>query len=127
MRRRNAWVPRWSSEATARKRLNQNPNEFDFVDCPDQVSLMVSGLTLRRLGAMTTDFQLTERGKFFTKLPLHPLLSNLIYEAYSYNCVREILIIVGMLTSPLGGARDLPVFSDLGDHLSLLLMYVADI
>lgn len=67
--------------------------DFPFVD-PPQKSLITDGLrTLKELGALNEDDDLTELGRELARFPVDPRIARMIAAANEYNSLREVLII----------------------------------
>ncbi|CRG94001.1 pre-mRNA-splicing factor ATP-dependent RNA helicase PRP16, putative [Plasmodium gallinaceum] len=83
------------------KSLNvQNIFEFDFIDIPSKESIINSLYELWILGAINNEGNLTEIGKKMILFPLDPPLSKIVIYSEKFECTKEILIIVSMLSSP---------------------------
>ncbi|CRH00715.1 pre-mRNA-splicing factor ATP-dependent RNA helicase PRP16, putative [Plasmodium relictum] len=83
------------------KSLNvENIFEFDFIDMPSKESIINSLYELWVLGAINNEGNLTEIGKKMILFPLDPPLSKIVIYSEKFECTKEILIIVSMLSSP---------------------------
>ncbi|HET7810562.1 MAG TPA: ATP-dependent RNA helicase HrpA [Steroidobacteraceae bacterium] len=79
---------------------------FPFVEPPDGRYVRDGQRTLRELGALTEDDQLTETGRRLAKLPLDPRLGRMLLAGADENCLDEIAIIASALSVP--DPRDRP-------------------
>eukprot|EP00397_Hematodinium_sp_SG-2012_P014182 GEMP01014413.1.p1 GENE.GEMP01014413.1~~GEMP01014413.1.p1 ORF type:complete len:630 (+),score=158.23 GEMP01014413.1:73-1962(+) len=116
------------------KNLNIDIEEFPFLDRPPAQSLTKAGLYLKRIGALTAQKQLTERGKKLAILPLHPQFGALLLASAEFECVVEILTITAMLSvdavfysTRKENQKSLlqTLFHVHGDHLTMLNIYRA--
>ncbi len=71
---------------------------FHFLDPPSRASLREAFLILRQLGAIDDRNNLTPIGRKMARLPLDPKLSRIIIEAKKRKALREVLIIVSLLS-----------------------------
>ncbi|SOV18462.1 pre-mRNA-splicing factor ATP-dependent RNA helicase PRP16 [Plasmodium sp. gorilla clade G2] len=78
----------------------QNLFEFDFIDVPSKESIINSLQELWVLGAINNEGNLTEIGRKMVQFPLDPPLSKIVIYSEKFQCTKEILIIVSMLSSP---------------------------
>ncbi|EUD68731.1 adenosinetriphosphatase [Plasmodium inui San Antonio 1] len=82
------------------KSLNvENVFEFDFIDIPSRESIINSLHELWVLGAINNEGNLTDIGKKMILFPLDPPLSKIVIYSENFECTKEILIIVSMLSS----------------------------
>ncbi|CAA9988899.1 pre-mRNA-splicing factor ATP-dependent RNA helicase PRP16, putative [Plasmodium knowlesi strain H] len=82
------------------KSLNvENVFEFDFIDIPSRESIINSLHELWVLGAINNEGNLTDIGKKMILFPLDPPLSKILIYSENFECTKEILIIVSMLSS----------------------------
>lgn len=78
----------------------QNLFEFDFIDVPSKESIINSLHELWVLGAINNEGNLTDIGRKMVQFPLDPPLSKIVIYSQNFQCTKEILIIVSMLSSP---------------------------
>lgn len=80
---------------------------FDYVTPPSTQSLIQAFQLLYTLGSVDYSsseeksgmiMELTEHGKKMSKLPLDPIFGNLVLHSHEYNCVKDMLIVVSMLS-----------------------------
>ncbi|GAW81615.1 pre-mRNA-splicing factor ATP-dependent RNA helicase PRP16 [Plasmodium gonderi] len=82
------------------KSLNvENIFEFDFIDIPSRESIINSLHELWILGAINNEGNLTDIGKKMILFPLDPPLSKIVIYSEKFECTKEVLIIVSMLSS----------------------------
>jgi ATP-dependent helicase HrpA len=79
---------------------------FPFVEPPDGRLIRDGARTLRELGALTEDGQLTEMGRRLSRLPLDPRLGRILMAGADEGCLDEIAIIASALSVP--DPRDRP-------------------
>jgi ATP-dependent helicase HrpA len=109
---------------------------FPFVEPPDGRLVRDGQRTLRELGALSDEGQLTEIGRHLAKLPLDPRLGRILLAGVEEHCLEEVAIIASALSVP--DPRDRPadkqtqadqkhaVFRDEhSDFLSLLKLWKA--
>ena len=84
-------------------RLGQ-PEDFPFLDAPEQKSINDGRALLRELGALTGAGGLTRTGRMLAELPLEPQLGRMLVAASKLGSLREVLIIVSALS--LGDLRE---------------------
>lgn len=109
---------------------------FDFIDRPPAETLIRALEQLYALGALNDRGELTKLGRRMAEFPLDPMLSKSIIVSERYNCVKEILSTVSMLSigeSVFYRPKDKAVHADTarmnfargggGDHISLLRCY----
>ena len=77
-----------------------NVREFGFIDKPTEGNIMNSLYELWILGAIDENEQITQLGKDIVEYPLDPAMAKMIITSIKYHCVREIVIIVAMLSIP---------------------------
>lgn len=108
---------------------------FDFMEKPDEKAVTRSLETLFLLGALTEEAKLSDPvGQQMARLPLDPMDSKAILLASQFNCLKEMLIAVAMLSvesifyappDKLEQSRTaMRCFSSSeGDHLTLINVY----
>jgi ATP-dependent helicase HrpA len=79
---------------------------FPFVEPPDGRYIRDGARTLRELGALTEEGQLTETGRRLSRLPLDPRLGRILLAGAEENCLQEIALIASALSVP--DPRDRP-------------------
>jgi ATP-dependent helicase HrpA len=79
---------------------------FPFVEPPDGRYIRDGQRTLRELGALTEEGQLTELGRRLSRLPLDPRLGRMLLAGADEGCLEEIAIIASALSVP--DPRDRP-------------------
>ena len=80
------------------------PEDFPFLDAPEQKSINDGRTLLRELGALTGAGGLTRTGRMLAELPLEPQLGRMLVAASKLGSLREVLIIVSALS--LGDLRE---------------------
>lgn len=73
--------------------------EFPFLDPPAPKAISEGYRTLREVGALDEDKELTEAGRQMSRLPVDPRLGRMLLEAREEGCLAEILPIVSGLES----------------------------
>jgi pre-mRNA-splicing factor ATP-dependent RNA helicase DHX38/PRP16 len=73
---------------------------FDFMDPPPEETILNAMYQLWILGALDNKGNLTELGKKMSEFPLDPSLSKILITAQTYQCTKEALTIVSMLSVP---------------------------
>jgi len=109
---------------------------FDFMDSPSPETLIRALEQLYALGALNDRGELTILGRKMAEFPLDPQLSKTVIISEKYNCVKEILSTVSMLstgTSVFYRPKEKALYADTarldfargggGDHISLLRCY----
>ncbi|KAK1441787.1 ATP-dependent RNA helicase [Babesia gibsoni] len=111
---------------------------FDFMDPPAPETMMRALEELNYLGALDDEGELTKVGELMGEFPLEPQLSKVIVTSPRYNCTRDILAIVAMLSVPNVFIRPkskheglnksindniLKVRSQRGDHITMLNIF----
>jgi ATP-dependent helicase HrpA len=71
--------------------------KFPLIDPPSPKAVTEGYRTLREVGALTKDHQLTRAGLEMAKMPLDPRLARILLEAKKENCLTEILPIIAGL------------------------------
>ena len=84
-------------------RLGQ-PEDFPFLDEPEQKSINDGRTLLREIGALTEAGGLTQTGRMLAELPLEPQLGRMLVAASKLGSLREVLIIVSAMS--LGDLRE---------------------
>jgi len=79
---------------------------FPFVEPPDGRYVRDGQRTLRELGALTEEGELTETGRRLAKLPLDPRLGRILLAGADEHCLDEVAIIASALSVP--DPRDRP-------------------
>ncbi|WP_035273298.1 ATP-dependent RNA helicase HrpA [Desulfogranum japonicum] len=74
------------------------PEHFPFVDPPSPRSVHEGYRTLKELGAINADGNLTQNGRLMATLPLDPCISRIILESANRNALREITVIAAALS-----------------------------
>ncbi|KAL1917996.1 uncharacterized protein VTP21DRAFT_3262 [Calcarisporiella thermophila] len=111
---------------------------FEFIDPPDPNMVRNALRQLYLLGAIDELGELTHLGRWMSNFPLSPYLSRCLWESKKYGCLREMLIIVAMLSSEdvlitpsneekqaQAAARHRRFWDASGDHITLLRVYRA--
>ncbi|MCF6362798.1 MAG: ATP-dependent RNA helicase HrpA [Gammaproteobacteria bacterium] len=75
-----------------------NPEEFPFIDPPDQRFIHDGYRLLHELGALDEHNQLTPLGRQLARLPLDPRIGRMILEAGKQGCLSEVLVIASALS-----------------------------
>ncbi len=83
------------------------PDEFPFVERPDARLIRDGYETLRELGAISDEGELTPVGREMARLPIDPRIARMILAARDEDCVREVLIIASALATQ--DPRDRPL------------------
>ena len=73
--------------------------EFPFLDPPAPKAISEGYRTLREVGALNEEKDLTEAGRQMARLPVDPRLARMLLEARQEKCLAEILPIVSALES----------------------------
>ena len=73
--------------------------EFPFLDPPSPKAVSEGYRTLREVGALDRDKQLTPAGRIMARMPVDPRLARMLLEAHDERCLAEILPIVSGLES----------------------------
>ena len=79
---------------------------FPFVEPPDGRFVRDGQRTLRELGALSEEGQLTDTGRRLAKLPLDPRLGRMLLAGADEHCLEEVAIIASALSVP--DPRDRP-------------------
>ena len=77
----------------------QNVAQFEFVTPPEKASLIRAMKQLYALSALDDKMELTAYGKKLAKLPLDPMFGHLLLKSGEYNCVKEMLTAVSVLSA----------------------------
>jgi len=109
---------------------------FDFMDKPPADTLIRALEQLYALGALNNRGELTKLGRRMAEFPLDPQLSKAVIASEKYECVKEVLSTVSMLSigaSVFHRPKEKAVHADTarmnfargggGDHISLLRCY----
>ncbi len=80
------------------------PEDFPFLDAPEQKSINDGRSLLRELGALSEAGGLTRTGRMLAELPLEPQLGRMLVAASKLGSLREVLIIVSAIS--LGDLRE---------------------
>ncbi len=80
--------------------------DFPFLDPPAAKAISEGYRTLREVGALDKDRNLTEQGREMSRLPVDPRLGRMLIEARRAGCLAEVLPIVAALES--NDARERP-------------------
>jgi ATP-dependent helicase HrpA len=110
--------------------------EFPFVEPPDGRYVRDGQRTLREIGALTDDGQLTESGRKLARLPLDPRLGRILLAGAEERCLEEIAIIAAALSVPdprdrpadkqtQADQKHAPLRDEKSDFLSLLKLWRA--
>lgn len=73
--------------------LGHNPEALNWFEAPEEKNLNKALELLETLGAIEND-KITERGKYLAKLPLHPRLGAMLYQAKAGSNFNDVLLIV---------------------------------
>jgi pre-mRNA-splicing factor ATP-dependent RNA helicase DHX16 len=76
-----------------------DPRSFSFLTSPSHESIEKSFEVLEALGAIDKSMELTEYGKQMSRFPLDPVYAHLLLQSAKFECVSEILTVVGMLSA----------------------------
>jgi ATP-dependent helicase HrpA len=74
-----------------------DPRQFPFLDPPAPQAVSEGYRTLRELGALTDEHQLTARGRIMARLPLDPRISRMILDGAELGVLRETAVIAAAL------------------------------
>ena len=72
-------------------------SEFPFLDPPNPKAVAEGYRTLREVGALDKDRELTEIGQELARLPVDPRMGRMLIEAHHEKCVDEVTVIVAAL------------------------------
>lgn len=72
-------------------------SEFPFLDPPNPKAVAEGYRTLREVGALDKDRELTEIGQELARLPVDPRMGRMLIEARHEKCVDEVTVIVAAL------------------------------
>jgi ATP-dependent helicase HrpA len=109
---------------------------FPFVEPPDGRYVRDGQRTLRELGALTEEGELTDIGRRLSKLPLDPKLGRILLAGTEHHCLDEVAIIASALSVPdprdrpadkqtQADQRHAPFRDEQSDFLSLLRLWKA--
>ncbi|MGD9790885.1 MAG: ATP-dependent RNA helicase HrpA [Phycisphaerales bacterium] len=73
--------------------------DFPFVEPPDSRMVRDGYETLRELGAVTDEYEITEMGRRLARLPIDPRLGRMIVESVKEHCLSEVLVIAAALST----------------------------
>ncbi|MCP5329023.1 MAG: ATP-dependent RNA helicase HrpA [Sinobacteraceae bacterium] len=107
---------------------------FPFVEPPDARYVRDGQRTLRELGALSDQGQLTETGRRLAKLPLDPRLGRILLAGATEHCLEEVAIIAAALSVPdprnrpadqqtQADQKHAPLRDERSDFLSLLKLW----
>ena len=109
---------------------------FPFVEPPDGRLVRDGQRTLRELGALSEEGQLTEVGRRLARLPLDPKLGRMLLAGADEHCLEEVAIIAAALSVPdprdrpadkqtQADQKHAPLRDEKSDFLSLLKLWRA--
>jgi ATP-dependent helicase HrpA len=109
---------------------------FPFVEPPDGRYVRDGQRTLRELGALTEEGELTDTGRRLSKLPLDPKLGRMLLAGAEQHCLEEVAIIASALSVPdprdrpadkqtQADQKHAPLRDEQSDFLSLLKLWRA--
>jgi len=109
---------------------------FPFVEPPDGRYIRDGQRTLRELGALTEEGELTDMGRRLSKLPLDPRLGRILLAGADEHCLEEVAIIASALSVPdprdrpadkqtQADQKHVPFRDEQSDFLSLLKLWKA--
>ena len=109
---------------------------FPFVEPPDGRYVRDGQRTLRELGALTEEGELTDIGRRLSKLPLDPKLGRMMLAGADEHCLEEVAIIASALSVPdprdrpadkqtQADQKHAPFRDEQSDFLSLLKLWTA--
>ena len=109
---------------------------FPFVEPPDGRFVRDGQRTLRELGALSEEGQLTDTGRRLAKLPLDPRLGRILLAGAEEHCLEEVSIIAAALSVPdprdrpadkqtQADQKHAPLRDEQSDFLSLLKLWRA--
>ncbi|MFN7088773.1 MAG: helicase-related protein, partial [Candidatus Paceibacteria bacterium] len=75
----------------------ENVRSFEFIDPPEAKSFEHAIDTLKTLGALDDNEDITDIGEAMAELPLEPHIARMVIEAEKYNCVEAICTIASFL------------------------------
>ena len=75
------------------------PEEFPFLDRPENRQWRDGRDTLHELGALDENEQLTKLGKVMAKLPVDPRIARMVIAGNEEGCLHDVLIIASALSS----------------------------
>lgn len=76
-----------------------DPRTFDFLTRPNDQGLIKAFKQLYALEAVDDQMNLTEYGKSMAKLPLDPTFAHLLLQSPKYECTKEMLTAISMLSA----------------------------
>ncbi|MEC9372970.1 MAG: ATP-dependent RNA helicase HrpA, partial [Planctomycetota bacterium] len=75
------------------------PESFPFLEAPDARAIHDGYETLRELGAVDDEGQLTEIGRRLARLPIDPRIGRMVLAAHDEHCLKEVCVIAAALSS----------------------------
>jgi HrpA-like RNA helicase len=104
------------------KNLIPSLSQFPFIDKPSDQAIKRAELVLKRIGAI--DGHITQIGSRLAAFPLHPIYANIVLNAAEFNCVREALVLVSLLSvDNLWLKKGKGGTSTVGDHWNLVQIF----
>jgi len=76
-----------------------DPTTFDFVTPPGKQAIVRATKLLYGLKALDRNMDLSDHGKKLAKLPLDPVFGHLLLQSVDYECVKEMLTAVSVLSA----------------------------
>tara|TARA_R110002073_G_scaffold239285_1_gene400631 strand:+ start:140504 stop:144394 length:3891 start_codon:yes stop_codon:yes gene_type:complete len=76
-----------------------DPEQFPFLDRPENRQWRDGRDTLHELGALDENEQLTKLGKTMARLPVDPRIARMVIAANEENCLHDVLIIASALSA----------------------------
>ncbi len=73
-------------------------DRFPFIEPPDPRMIRDGYETLREIGAVDMEDQLTERGRTLARIPVDPRIGRILLAGAEEDCLREILIIASAMS-----------------------------
>jgi ATP-dependent helicase HrpA len=73
--------------------------EFPFMDPPRRAMVRDGYQTLQELGALDSEFRLTDLGRRLARLPVDPRIGRMILAGERENCLAEVLVIAAALSA----------------------------
>ena len=77
----------------------EDVEHFPFIDLPSHALFVSAYESLKKMGAMDKNEVLTDHGKKMAKLPLEPVLANMLLNSVKYGCVEQIATIVSAIAA----------------------------
>jgi len=91
--------------------LGHNPEELNWFETPQEKNLEKALELLNMLGALK-DNKITELGKYLTKLPLHPRLGAMLFNAKDHPKLNDILLAVCIINEGMVLSKQAKFYSD---------------